>query len=409
MINNIKDKNVINVANKISLNYKLCDHCLGRVFAKIDNKLTNKERGEIIRKNLKKYKKIEVKNCWLCSGLLNEIKHFSDIISNSLKKYEYNTFLIGSKIDEDILEKEQNLFNNIKSQFSESIKTEINREIGKILEKKLKKNVNFENPTIMAVIDTSFDSVYLQINSLYIYGRYKKYKRDISQTRWFCKICYGKGCKKCSYTGKLYNKSVEELISDKFLKSTKGLDASLHGCGREDIDVRMLGNGRPFVLEIKNPVKRRLNLSKSEKEINNKNKGLIEINNLRYSDKEEVNRLKHSEFKKIYRIVIHGEKPINNEKLKKAALSLRGKKINQLTPSRVVHRRANLVREKHIYKCKIESIDGNMAILVVESESGTYIKELITGDEGRTKPSISEMIGNPCNVTELDVIKIKGE
>ena len=133
MIKNLKDKEVLNIAENTLLNYKLCDYCLGRVFAKLGSKLTNKERGEILRKNLKKDKKTQVKNCWLCSGLLNEIKHFADIISNSLKKYEYDDFLIGSKIDEDILEKEQNLLNFTGSEFAESIKTEINREIGKLL------------------------------------------------------------------------------------------------------------------------------------------------------------------------------------------------------------------------------------------------------------------------------------
>ena len=409
MVLKLKNKKILNIADKILFNYELCDHCIGRVFAKIDNKLTNFERGNIVRKYLKKYKKTNVKNCWLCSGLLNEIKHFADLISNSLKKFEYKTFLVGSKIDEEILEKEQELLNFAGAEYSELIKSEINREIGKILEMKLKKEVNFGNPTIMVIIDTSFDSVHLQISSLYIYGRYKKFRRDLPQTRWFCKFCQGKGCKKCNYTGKVYNKSVEELIAKKFLKKTRGLDESFHGCGREDIDARMLGNGRPFVLEIKKPVKRELNLLKLEKEINDINKNFIEINNLRYSNKEEVNRLKHAEFKKIYRISIYGEKPINNEKLKKAVLSLRGKKIGQLTPSRVAHRRANMVREKHIYNCKIEHLDGNMAILKIEAESGTYIKELISGDEGRTKPSISEMIGNPCKVTELDVMEIKGE
>ena len=68
-----------------------------------------------------------------------------------------------------------------------------------------------------------------------------------------------------------------------------------------------------------------------------------------------------------------------------------------------------MVREKHIYMCNIESIDGSMAILTLEAESGTYIKELVSGDDGKTKPNISEMIGAPCKVTELDVIEIKGE
>ena len=204
--------------------------------------------------HLKKDKKTEVKDCWLCSGLCDEIPHFADLISNSLNDYDYETFLVGSKVDEDISAREQELFDFTGSEYSESIKTELNREIGKILEKDLKKEVNFEKPTIMAVIDTAFDVVNLQISSLFIYGRYKKFKRDIPQTRWFCKICRGKGCKECGYTGKLYEKSIEELISKEILEATKGEEESLHGCGREDIDVRMLGNGRPFILEIKNMV-----------------------------------------------------------------------------------------------------------------------------------------------------------
>lgn len=409
MSNGLKSKEVLKIADKTLSKYKLCDSCLGRVFARIDSNLTNGKRGETIRKLLKNYKKIKVENCWLCSGLLNEIPHFVDLISESLSHYEYETFLIGSKVDEDIADREQELFSFTGPEHSEPIKTEINREIGKILEKKLKKEVNFEKPTIMVILDTAFDVVDLQISSLFIYGRYNKYRRDIPQTRWFCSVCQGKGCKRCNYTGKLYDTSVEELIASRFLEAAEAKDESFHGSGREDIDVRMLGDGRPFVLEIKNPKKRNLNLSKIENDTNKLNKGVIEVSKLRYSDRDEVNRLKHAGFKKTYRVVFHGEGPINNEKLKKAVLSLQATKIGQLTPSRVAHRRANMVREKHIYRCEIESVDGNMAILKVEAESGTYIKELISGDKGRTKPNLSEMIGVPCKVTELDVIEIKGE
>jgi tRNA pseudouridine synthase 10 len=370
---------------------------------------TNKQRGEILRKNLKINRKIDSKNCSLCNDLISEIIHFSELIEESLVNYEYDTFLIGSKVDEEILDKEQEIIESIGSDFSESIKTELNREIGKILELNLKKEVDFETPTIMAVIDTSFDVVNLQIKSLYVYGRYKKFKRDTPQTRWFCKYCYGKGCKKCNYSGKLYDTSVEELIAEKFLELTAGDEEAFHGCGREDVDARMLGNGRPFVLEIKNPKKRKLDFIKLEKEINKYNNNVLEISNLRYSNKDEINRLKHSNFRKTYRVLLKSAKTLNNEKLKKATVSLRGRKIGQFTPSRVAHRRANMIREKYIYECKIESIDGNMATLIIEAESGTYIKELISGDEGKTKPNLSELIGIPCQVTELDVIDIKGE
>ena len=409
MEHSLKDKEIQQIARKYIKNFDLCDSCLGRIFYKLDNNITNKNRGEKIRKSLKIGKKIQTEDCWLCSGLINEIPHFAELISKSLKCYEFETFLVGVVVDEDILKKEQELYDFNKVSYSESIKNELKREIGKILEKELKKEVEFERPTIMAVIDTSFDTVNLQISFLYIYGKYKKFSREIPQTKWFCKICRGKGCKRCNYTGKLYNNSVEGLIAKTFLETTKGDEESFHGSGREDVDVCMLGEGRPFVLEIKNPKIRTLDFKKIKQKVNDSNKGVIEVNNLRYSNKDEVVRIKNSSFNKIYRVVFKSEKTINNEKLKKAIQALRDSKIRQFTPSRVAHRRANMVREKHIYECNLESVDGAIAILTLETDSGTYIKELISGDDGRTKPSMSELIGVPCNVTKLDVIEIKGE
>lgn len=56
----LKDKEIIELAEKIRSKYKLCDSCLGRVFAKIEKEMTNKERGEILRKHLKQRKKTDL-------------------------------------------------------------------------------------------------------------------------------------------------------------------------------------------------------------------------------------------------------------------------------------------------------------------------------------------------------------
>jgi tRNA pseudouridine synthase 10 len=404
-----KDKKILKIAEKTWEKYKLCDHCFGRLFAKIGSQMTNKMRGELLRNHLNIDEKTDLLDCWLCCGLLLEIKYFADLVIKELKGYEFETFLVGTKVDEDILKKEMELFEYAGSEYTESIKSELNREIGKILENTLEKEVDFERPTIMIIIDTMYDILHFQIIPLFIYGRYKKYIRDIPQTKWFCKICRGKGCRKCGYTGKTYKTSVEELIANKFLELTGGDNESFHGCGREDVDVRMLGNGRPFVLEIKNPRVRALNLIELENQINENNKNIIQVSDLRFSDRDEIKRIKKSDFKKSYRVVFEGKKPLNNGKLKKASRSLGGIRIGQLTPSRVAHRRADLVRRKYIYNCQVESIKGSSAIITLEVESGTYIKELISGDEGRTKPNISEMIGIPCKVKELDVIDIQEE
>ena len=110
------------------------------------------------------------------------------------------------------------------------------------------------------MMDFATDNVKIQINPLFIEGRYRKLIRGIPQTRWPCRKCKGRGCKICDFTGKMYPESVEELIAEKVLQATKGSESRFHGAGREDIDVRMLGRGRPFVLEIKEPKIRELKL-----------------------------------------------------------------------------------------------------------------------------------------------------
>ncbi|MCX6661118.1 MAG: tRNA pseudouridine(54/55) synthase Pus10 [Euryarchaeota archaeon] len=399
----------LNQAKQLLQEHNLCDSCLGRLFRKEIREGSNSEKGQWIRTQIHEKQKIPAKDCWLCEGLTDEIHHFIGLIIKTLEQYEFDTFLIGSKIDEDIQEKEQQLWIQLTLEGAEPIKMEINREIGKILEPQLKKTVDIPNPDIMAIIDTAYDVVTLQISSLFIYGRYRKLQRGIPQTKWPCQICQGKGCKKCQYTGKLYETTVEELIAKNALKLTQGTDESLHGSGREDIDALMLGTGRPFVLEIKNPKKRNIDLVSLEKETNSTFKNSIEISCLRFSNREEIARIKAAEFRKIYRVTIEAGQPLNKEKLIKVAQSLQGQLIKQFTPTRVAHRRANKIRERHIYNCTIESVDGIIASLTLETESGTYIKEFVSGDNDKTQPNLSELIGIPCKVKELDVIDVKGE
>jgi len=396
-------------AEQLLYEYRLCDSCFGRLFRKEIKDGTNSQKGESIRKQLHHTERTATHDCWLCEGLIDEIPHFSKIIADAVKDYEFETFLVGSKIDEDIQEKEQRLWKHLKLEDAEPIKMEINREIGKILEPQLGKTVDIPNPEIMAVIDTAYDIVSLQITSLFIYGRYKKLQRGIPQTKWPCQICRGKGCKQCNYTGKLYETTVEELVAQKSLELTKGTDESFHGSGREDIDALMLGSGRPFVLEIKNPKIRNINLTLLEKETNQTTKDKVEITSLRFSARDEIARIKAAEFRKTYRVTLEATQPLNKEKLIKVAQTLQGKLIKQLTPTRVAHRRANKIRERTIYNCTIESVEGIIARLTLETESGTYVKEFVSGDDNKTQPNLSELIGIPCKVKELDVIDVKGE
>ncbi|MFB6172251.1 MAG: tRNA pseudouridine(54/55) synthase Pus10, partial [Haloarculaceae archaeon] len=42
-------------------------------------------------------------------------------------------------------------------------------------------------------------------------------------------------------------------------------------------------------------------------------------------------------------------------------------------------------------------------------EGGLYVKELVSGDEGRTDPSLAGLLGVGATVTALDVLAVEGE
>jgi len=390
---------VISIAKKLS-SYRLCDSCLGRQFATVSHGITNEERGAIIRQSIG-LEKVGVDECWLCGGIMGELRKFSEMVVEAMEEYEYDTFLVGSRVEKEIMTKEGELLSL--TEYGESIKREINREVGKLVAASTGKEVDFIRPHITAIINTQYDDVELDIRPLYLYGRYRKLIRGIPQTKWPCRKCRGVGCDYCHGTGKMYEESVEEIIAKRAVEIAEGKEEYFHGAGREDIDVLMLGNGRPFILEIREPKKRNIDLTYLQKEINSFGKGKVEVSELRFAEKREIEKLKSMKANKTYRVVISFDE---KGKINEAVNALRGCYIAQRTPLRVAHRRADKVRERKIIEIRVEEEKMNEAVIMVKAESGTYIKELMTGDDGRTKPSLSELAGCAIEVKKLDVINI---
>jgi len=439
--------------------HSICPYCLGRMFSLLATNTTNIERGnsilltitmqlhkkylskigtdlDIVVANLKnlaeraKYlpARMVLKNegldfstehdeekCYLCQDIFTNLNIYAESAKKKLENYEYDSLLVGTNLNAEIVNREDIFKANYEILESESFKTHFNREVGKILIQMVQKNTEFKNPDITVIFSLSYDSftIDLLIRSLFIYGKYQKLIRGIPQTHWDCRKCRGSGCAACNNTGKQYPTSVEELINPKFKEASKSTASKFHGAGREDIDVRMLGNGRPFILELKNPVIRSLDLKKLKKYVNKKNRKKIKIEDLRYSSKDEVKKIKFKaeNVRKQYLALVESPNlAFSKERFlisqKKVADQFIGKTIKQKTPLRVSHRRADKIREKKIYNIEGTFLKPSTFKFLIETQGGTYIKELINGDQGRTSPSFSEIFGTPLICKELDVINI---
>jgi tRNA pseudouridine synthase 10 len=124
---------------------------------------------------------------------------------------------------------------------------------------------------------------------------------------------------------------------------------------------------------------------------------------MRASNIEEVRRIKEARSDKTYKalVICEGVSKVELAKLKKLIGN-----IKQKTPERVLHRRADKFRDRRLKSLQVKSVNKRKFYLIVKCEAGLYVKELISGDNGRTNPSVSSILGKPCICEELDVLKI---
>jgi hypothetical protein len=86
-----------------------------------------------------------------------------------------------------------------------------------------------------------------------------------------------------------------------------------------------------------------------------------------------------------------------------------GLEIQQDTPIRVLHRRTNMLRPRTVHWMKYVRIKPHFLKLWLSTQAGTYIKEFVHGDFGRTTPNVATLLGGDCgqvDILSLDVIEV---
>jgi tRNA U54 and U55 pseudouridine synthase Pus10 len=280
---------------------------------------------------------------------------------------------------------------------------------------------------------------------LYVRALYTKARRDVSQTPFYVpdKDEQGKTVMK-----RLGVTSVEEQIVPSILKSIGGVSklnnnadiddivygmVKFHASGREDMNVRMTlppdltdnVGGRPFVLEIidalRLPTVNQLRAVVSE--INHtgpddpteivssdgrtygRNPFGVGISScLRFVPGNSFRTLQSDTEEKVkyYGCDCWSEARIPSSDYLNERLAVCPIVLRQRTPVRVLHRRPNFARTRHILSLKATKVDEHNFRLNISTDAGTYVKEFVHGDLGRTVPSVSSLLGCKTDIPVLD-------
>ena len=126
--------------------------------------------------------------------------------------------------------------------------------------------------------------------------------------------------------------------------------------------------------------------------------------------KGSIKKLKEGEEekKKFYTALCVTSEPVNRDKFEEIE-KLKDLKLRQETPIRVLHRRANALRDKivHSMSFSTEGLQHNMFKIEVLTSAGTYVKEFVHGDFNRTKPNLKTLLGVDTDILALDVMEVQ--
>jgi tRNA pseudouridine synthase 10 len=245
------------------------------------------------------------------------------------------------------------------------------------------------------------------VEPLFVAGRYVKLVRGMSQTVFHCRACRGRrgGCEACGGTRRFVAEAVEDFVRPPIVEAVGGLRSTFHGAGREDVDVRMLGEGRPFVVSVQWAKRRSLDGGAVARGIEARSGGRVVATDLRVVPRAEMSRITSDHAEKLYRAVV---RPTDGGAFPRDAAArlaaLGGTVIRQRTPERVGKRRADLVRARLVHEVAVETSRVDEITASIRTAPGAYVKELVSGDGGRTEPSFASALGTPCVCAELDVV-----
>jgi tRNA pseudouridine synthase 10 len=415
---------VLAVARSAVATGPVCDACLGRLVAGRSHGLENAERGKALCVTLALTDDEPHEppaECWVCEGESERYDEFAARAVRRLEGCDFATYQVGTRVP-PLLEENDALLREeagLDADAGEGLDREFNREVGRRIGIETGAEVDLERPDVLVVLDLATDEVEIQVNSAFVYGRYRKLERGIPQTKWPCSDCDGRGtrkgttCETCDGSGFRYETSVEQEAAPVVRERMNGREAVFHGAGREDVDARMLEGGRPFVVEVKEPRRRDVDIATLAAEINRRAGGRIEVEGLRPATHDMVERVKRLDASKTYRAEVRFGDPVDADALADALEELRGTTVEQHTPDRVAHRRAEKVRRRTVYDATGD-LDGEAepsraATVEIHGEGGLYVKELVSGDGGRTEPSLAGLLGVDAEVTALDVLGVEGE
>jgi tRNA pseudouridine synthase 10 len=304
------------------------------------------------------------------------LESYSDALVNRLSEYEFDSFLVGARLPPDIVDREDELRAELKIRGKETLKAQVTRYLSNALSKRTGKRLDYKLPDITVLFSVSEGSIEVQPRPIWLSARYLKTERGIPQRSTICSVCRGVGCANCNFEGKTPH-SIQAIITRLLKNMYRAEDCNFIWIGSEDEKSLVLGNGRPFYVEVVGPKLRHPVID--EGNLVSQSIKITEVKTLRSRPRSVPS------FRIKCRVFL-----VRNDDIQKLPQSKR-EEIESIFRNSFVSvrlsRKQRVVAKKVIY-LKFLNLENNQEPLLLEicCDGGIPIKKLVAGGEKDDEP-----------------------
>jgi len=326
--------------------------------------------------------------CYICEGMMDRIGATAVEVARRVRRYQFESFSVGVSMPEGVQEREDELRADLKLKGRETIRTQAARLIAEGVASRVGKRVDRAMPGLMVVADMARGELAVSSRPLFFYGRYTK-PPGIAQKRGMCRECSGQGCEKCKTTGFEQGPSVEEQLRKRLAKACGSDRMKFTWIGSEDRESRVYPPGRPFVVELKNPVTR--NVPKSFR--TRAKGGLVSVSRGRILPSRPT-RLPSFRFRTLIKATASAE--VDAEGLAEVGRRLRRAAVRFERP----HERPTT---KMVYLARAKKRGKRLTIEAV-LDGGLPVKRFVSGE--LVSPSVSEVLKTEVRCRTFDIREV---
>lgn len=400
----------------------VCDGCLGRCFGDRGTGLSNEDRGEALRICVamaadEPLEPVNPADCWVCEGLTPDFDAWADRVVDAVEDLTFDTFLVGTHVPDPLEEHEADLRKQagLDETAGEPFNTECNREVGNRLENRLDAVVDFDYPDVVMIMNLESEAVDLQLNPAYLAGRYRKREPGLAQRIRVCRVCNGQGtqwregaaqpCEACDGSGYDTKDSVEWYITEPIKAAMDGSETVFNAAGREDDEVLVRGDGRPFVVEVKEPRTRPPDLERLEDEIATSSDDAIAVEGLAEASRELVEHLSQAAVRETYRLEVAFSTGVSETAFTEAMDALDSASVRQ----RIERGERVTEQLRTMGNVSGELTAEEAATVNIESTEGVDLQALMVGGADRSDPNLADLLDTEVTVETIAVVDIEGE